>query len=95
MSPSPSLSPTSFPHLDEVLRGQGLEHGHKEADHVLVLRVLGLQEEVLVMEDDLTVHIHHQEPESLQGGERERERERGGGGIHKQESCINKHIPYN
>ena len=53
-------------HSDEVLRGQGLEDGHEKADDVLVMRVLRLEQEVLVMEDELRVNILYQDPECLQ-----------------------------
>ena len=50
---------------DEVLGREWLEDWDKEADHVLVLRILGLEEEVLVMEDEFGVHVLHEDPECL------------------------------
>ena len=55
-------------HSYEVLGREGLEDGDKEVDHVLVLRILGFEEEVLVMQDDLTVNVLHINPESLVEG---------------------------
>ncbi len=51
--------------LDEVLGWEGLKHGHKEVDGMLICAVLALEEEVLMMENDLTVHIFYQNPECL------------------------------
>ena len=51
---------------DEVLRRERLEDRDKEADHVFVLRVFGLEEEVLVMEDELRVNVFDKDPECLQ-----------------------------
>lgn len=66
---------------------------NKEIDDMFVTAVLALEQEVLVMENYLTVHILHQYPEGLverqrikrrwEEGEKERggegEREEGGG----------------
>lgn len=49
----------------EILRRQWLKHGHKELDEVLVLAVFGLEQEVLVVQDDLWVYIFHQDPEGF------------------------------
>lgn len=57
--------PSVRDNADEVLRGQGLKHRHEEGDQVLVLGVLGFKQEVLVVEDDLAVHVLNQDPESF------------------------------
>lgn len=49
----------------EILRRQWLKHRHKELDEVLVLAVFGLEQEVLVVQDDLWVYIFHQDPEGF------------------------------
>lgn len=59
--------PSVRDHADEVLRWQRLKHRDKESHEVFVLGILGFEQEVLVVEDDLTVHILHQDPESLRG----------------------------
>ena len=51
---------------DEVLGREWLEDRDKETDHVLVLRILGLEEEVLVVEDEFRVNVLHKDPECLQ-----------------------------
>ena len=51
---------------DEVLWRERLEDGDEETDGVLVVRVFGLEEEVLVMEDEFRVHVFHHDPERLQ-----------------------------
>ena len=48
---------------DEVLRRERFKHWNKELDGVLVLTELLLQQEELVMQDVLTVHILNQDPE--------------------------------
>ena len=52
-------------HTDEVLRGQWLKDRHEERDEVLVLGILGLEQEVLMVQDHLTVHVLHENPEGL------------------------------
>ena len=52
-------------HLDEVLWWQWLEHRHKEADDVFVGGILALEQEILVVQDYLAIHILHQDPECL------------------------------
>lgn len=52
-------------HPDEVLRGQRLKDGHEELDDVFVLDELLLEQEVLVVEDRLIVHVRHPDPEGL------------------------------
>lgn len=52
-------------HSDEVLRGQRLKDRHEERNEVLVLRILGLQEKILMVQNHLAVHVLHQNPESL------------------------------
>ena len=58
-------------HLDEVLRGEGLKDRNKEVDDMFICAVLALEEEVLVMEDDLTVHVFHKDPERLANRKKE------------------------
>ena len=53
---------------DEILGREGFKHGDKELDGVLVLAELLLQQEELVMEDVLTVHVLHEDPECLRVG---------------------------
>ena len=50
--------------LDEVLRGQRLEHGDNELDGVFILAEL-LFEGKLVVEDHLVVHVLQEDPECL------------------------------
>lgn len=57
--------PSVRDHSDEVLWRQRLEHWDKESHKVLVLGVLGFEQEVLVVEYDLTVYILNEDPESL------------------------------
>ena len=52
-------------HTDEVLRGQWLKDRHEERDEVLVLGILGLEQEVLMVQDHLTIHVLHENPEGL------------------------------
>lgn len=52
-------------HADEVLRRQRLEHGDEEGHEVFVLGILGFEQEVLVVEDHLAVHVLNQDPERL------------------------------
>lgn len=60
---------------------EGLEDGNKEVDDMLISAVLALKQEVLVMENNLTIHIFHQNPEGLEdGGKREKEKEEEGCG---------------
>lgn len=54
------------------MRGEGLKDGNKEVDNVLVSAVFALEKKVLVMEDYLTIHILHHDPESLRGEERKK-----------------------
>ena len=42
---------------DEVLWGQRLEHGDKQIDGVFILAELLLEEDELVVEDHLAVHV--------------------------------------
>ena len=55
-------------HPDEVLRGQGFKHRHKELDHMFISSKLALEQEVLVVQDGLTVHVLHQDPEGFRVG---------------------------
>lgn len=52
-------------HSDEVLWRQRLKHRDKESHQVFVLGILGFKQEVFMVEDDFTVHVFHQDPESL------------------------------
>ena len=45
--------------LDEVLRWQGLKDRNEEVDGMLILAILALEQEVLMMQDDLAVHVLH------------------------------------
>ena len=51
---------------DEVLGWEWLEYGYEEIDDMLVLAVFVLEQEVLVMQCDLTVYILYKYPEGLQ-----------------------------
>ena len=51
--------------LDKVLRGQRLEHGNNELDGVFILAELLFEEEELVVEDHLAVHVLQEDPECL------------------------------
>ena len=52
-------------YLDKILRWEGLKHGDEKAQNVFIAGILALEQEVLVVEDDLTVHVLYQDPESL------------------------------
>ena len=51
--------------MDEVLRGQRLEHGNNELDGEFTLAELLFEEEELVREYDLAVHVLQEDPECL------------------------------
>ncbi len=46
-------------HLDEVLWGEGLKDRNKEVDNVFISTILAFEKEILVMENNLAVHIFH------------------------------------
>ncbi len=46
-------------YFDEVLRWQGLKDWHKEVGDVFVAGVFALEQKVLVMEENLAVHVLH------------------------------------
>ena len=51
----------------EVLRGQRVVDGQREGQRVLLARELGAEDEVLVVQDGLAVHVLHDHPERLGG----------------------------
>ena len=57
--------PPVWEYPDKVLRGQRFKHWHKELDHMLISCKFTLEQEVLMMQDGLTVHILHQDPEGF------------------------------
>ena len=54
-----------YMYLDEVLWWQRLKDRNEEADDVFVGGVLALEQKILVVQDDLAVHVLHQDPECL------------------------------
>lgn len=50
---------------NEVVRRQRLEDRNKELEHVVILAEGSLQEEILVVQDVLAIHVDHEDPESL------------------------------
>ena len=65
---TPTHNPIPPTHPDVVMRGEWLKYGYKEVDDVLISAILALEEEVLVMEDYLTIHVLHHDPECLWEG---------------------------
>ena len=47
---------------NEVLWWQGLKNGHEKVQNVLLLCIFLLKEKILVMEQNLAVHIFHKDP---------------------------------
>ena len=54
--------------LYEVLWGEWLKDWNKKVDHMLIRAIFTLEQEVLMVENNFTIHIFHQNPEGLGGG---------------------------
>ncbi|KAG5462685.1 MAG: LOW QUALITY PROTEIN: hypothetical protein BJ554DRAFT_4068 [Olpidium bornovanus] len=50
---------------DKIIRRNGIEHGHREGDRVLLFGVTLLEDKNVVIKNLLSVHVFHEHPESL------------------------------